>query len=354
MCEVLEDDWNERSRLSDHGGGGDANASNGDNTRILKESLLLQYLSTENVGYGGIRRILRAIFADGSSTSLNEFRQVFKNELKTAKSENENPKKRGAQVNIDENEYGDYIPDRDEDESEGNTEFQREQDAPRRSKRSKRNTRSFGNANAEAVSETVDTTRSHGDVSDLGGFPSLALRQRILQLLSYVAYRLPETFIPLEELYHLFVENTRHLPLPIFQAFVSPYTLSHFLPAAQTTLCEYMLFGMREDRATDTDEEYLNQNKLETCFLPFAASTNSVIDNAKMSITLESLLMLLADSGMLSVTPELKQAVEKGIHARAAKAQVESRKNRKVESVAWSWLLESVERLTFIVNEALG
>jgi hypothetical protein len=197
----------------------------------------------------------------------------------------------------------------------------------------------------------------HGGVSLLGGFPSLALRQRLLHLLSAVSEDLPASFTTLEELYHLFVENIRHLPLPIYQAFVSPFVLPHFSAAAQTTLCEFLLFRMRENAAPDTDEEYLNQAKLEECFLPYAASTPSIVDNAKMSIALESLLVLLADSDMLTVTPELKTAVQEGIMARADKVQVETRKNqssRKTEDIEWCWLLESGERLMFLVDEVLS
>ncbi|PKX92464.1 uncharacterized protein P174DRAFT_451787 [Aspergillus novofumigatus IBT 16806] len=344
MCEVLEDDWNERKRQS-----ADA-VDEGARRKALEKSLIFRYIAGGSTPYGRNRRILRAIFADGGTASVNEFREVFHNELKTLKRESNNIKKREGEVNIDEDQFGDYLSNEDEDgpSQTSNPSIQAQQ-----TRRRPKDTPA-----ADAVTaDTPSTIQVHGGVSLLGGFPSLALRQRLLHLLSAVSEDLPASFTTLEELYHLFVENIRHLPLPIYQAFVSPYVLPHFSAAAQTTLCEFLLFRMRENAAPDTDEEYLNQAKLEECFLPYAASTPSIVDNAKMSIALESLLVLLADSDMLTVTPELKAAVQDGIMARAEKVQVETRKNqssRKTEDIEWCWLLESGERLMFLVDEVLS
>jgi hypothetical protein len=349
MCEVLEDDWNERKRQSR-----DA-VDDEERRKILEKSLIFRYVAAGSVSYGRNRRILRAIFADGCSASVNEFREVFHKELKTAKRESNNIKKREGEVNIDEEQFGDYLS-KDEDEGESDaTDSAAPVPVParrptRQSKRSRRG--------AKDTPSTVQVqVQVHGGVSLLGGFPSLILRQRLLHILSAVSEDLPSSFTTLEELYHLFVENIRHLPLPIYQSFVSPFVLPHFSPAAQTTLCEFLLFRMRENAAPDTDEEYLNQAKLEECFLPYAASTPSIVDNAKMSIALEALLVLLADSEMLTVTAELRAAVQEGIMARAEKVQVETRKNqasRKTEDIEWCWLLESGERLMFLVDEVLS
>ncbi|RHZ68455.1 uncharacterized protein CDV56_100998 [Aspergillus thermomutatus] len=351
MCEVLEDDWNERKRQS-------TGAMDDEDRRgILEKSLIFRYIAGGSVGYGRNRRILRAIFADGGSASVNEFREVFHKELKQPKRESNNIKKREVEVNIDEDRFGDYLS-KDEDESDATDSAATARHPPRQSKRSRRGGAPKDTSTADAITtDTPSTVQVHGGVSLLGGFQSLALRQRLLHLLSAVSEDLPASFTTLEELYHLFVENIRHLPLPIFQAFVSPFVLPHFSAAAQTTLCEFLLFRMRENAAPDTDEEYLNQSKLEECFLPYAASTPSIVDNAKMSITLESLLVLLADSDLLTVTPELRAAVQQGIMARAEKAQVETRKNqssRKTEDIEWCWLIESGERLMFLVDEVLS
>ncbi|KAF7589754.1 hypothetical protein BBP40_003903 [Aspergillus hancockii] len=349
MCEVLEDDWAERKRIYSRTESSSAKP-NKPNNDILKSSLIFRYITETTAGYGRNRRILRSIFADGTSSSTAEFREVFHHELKKPKTtDTKNIKKReGGQVNIDEDQYGDYLT-HDEDST---SEPEPTKRPTRQTKRPRRGTRSKG---AERPLDTP-TTYTLSDISSHGCFDSLALRQRLLHLLSAVSESLPESFTPLEDLYHLFIENIRHLPLPVFQAFVSPSALPHFSPAAHTTLCECLLFRIRESAAPDTDEMYLSQTKLEECFLPYAASSTSVVDNTKMSIILETLLILLANNDMLKVTDDLKEAVEEGIESRAARAQTESKKSqnvRKSEDAEWCWLLESGERLRFLVDEVL-
>lgn len=386
MCRVLQDDWREREQkfaemqaqnkddattTEERENGG----KQADDLDIFRESLIFQYIS-ENTGFGRNRRLLRAIFADGTSNSMSEFREVFTNELRQLRSEQDTQKskarKREIEVNIDHDEYGDYLSQDDQTDASGLTDTSKSHSrstAPppgaktRRAKRTRRGTRSAPDASAdksptvEAVNAEQDPCmNNHGSVSTLGGHNSLALRQRLLNILSTVSERLPKDFTPLEELYDLFVEFIRHLPFPIFQSFVSPNVLPYFSESAQTTLCECLLFRIVESSAPETDEGYLNQAKLEKCFLPFAAITASVVDNAKMSVLLESLIMLLALNDMLSVTPDLKEAVQRGIMARAEKAQDEIRRNqtsRNLESLEWCWLLESGQRLMFLVDELL-
>ncbi|KAE8383496.1 hypothetical protein BDV26DRAFT_251055 [Aspergillus bertholletiae] len=355
MCEVLEDDWNERKRMRDR-------TPNSDD-KVLKDSLIFRYITETTAGHGRDRRMLRAIFADGGSASANEFREVFAHELKKAK-QDKNTKKREVQVNINEDQYGDYLTNDDDSSDNDNNDNKNDNKndldtAPKRptrqSKRPRRGTRAKDTKSTDAADPT-STVYALSDVSSHGGFESLALRQRLLHLLSAVAETLPKAFTPLEELYYLFVENIRHLPLPVFQALVAPSVLPYFSAEECTTLCECLLFRIRESAAPDTDEVYLSQTKLEECFLPYAASTNSVVDNTKMSILLETLLILLANSDMLRVTTELQEAVEEGIQNRAFKVQTETKKSvsaRKLEDAEWCWLLESGERLRFLVEEVL-
>ncbi|OJI86647.1 hypothetical protein ASPTUDRAFT_166162 [Aspergillus tubingensis CBS 134.48] len=377
MCDVLESDWNERFRqykeahtgntISEQGPPPSPKKSRRKKThhdddpalQILRESIIFRYIHGASTTYGPYRRIVRSIFADGGSTSRNEFREVFENELKYAKAHTSTSRKRSAQVNIDENEFGDYLTDDDpiedgdyDDENKDINETDANSD--------------------EEVYPSVSTTSStgarvpieelptrhipymHGDVGFYGGMRSLGLRQRLLQLLSTVSQYLPDDFIPLEDLYHLYAENIRHLPLPVFQAFISPSTLPYLSGHAKTTLCEFLLFRMRETAAPDTDDEYLNQAKLERCFLPYAASTKFIADNTKISLILESLIILLADNGMLSVTKSLREAVHKGVNRRFDRSEYQSRKYvqeayRWADDIERAWLEESAERLQFLV-----
>ena len=72
MCDVLEDDWRERERRSESLDNEPEDHFQSASDHWLKESLIVKYISTSSGGYGRNRRILRAIFADGSATAVNE------------------------------------------------------------------------------------------------------------------------------------------------------------------------------------------------------------------------------------------------------------------------------------------
>lgn len=345
MCEVLEADWDERQRRHEE--------DPSHNDQILKDSMILNYINTSTAGSGRDRRILRAIFADGGTSAVNEFREVFHRELKLSQKKTDKEKdtrKRGTAVDIEAEEYGDFYLSTDH-EDEGSSSGH----GSKRPRRAARTRKDVGTATLDQTpnSATPDPTLAS---SLLGDISSLALRQRLCHLLSTVSQFLPASFMDLSDLYQLFVENIRPLPLPIYQAFVSPLVLPNFSPAAHSTLCEFLLYRLRESSAPDSKEEYLSQAKLEECFLPYAAATPSLSDNAKMSITLEALLILLADSDMIEVTDETKRLTELGIIKRAEKAQQETRKNqaaKMVDDQETSWLVESAERLTFLVEDVI-
>ena len=153
MLDVLEDDWKERERRSRGGG---------DSDEILKASLIAAYLPSELSRYGGKRRVVRAIFADGSVKSLNEFKEVFRNETRERGSGVK--RKRGPQVNVDEENYGDYV---DSEDDEGlMIGLGRATASPDHDE----------TASAERVESGTDESVTHGDLE------SLLLRQRLLSL----------------------------------------------------------------------------------------------------------------------------------------------------------------------------
>ncbi|KAK2741169.1 hypothetical protein FQN55_008432 [Onygenales sp. PD_40] len=355
MCEVLEDDWAERERLIKRSSNG---AQSPIEHEILKESLIAKYILGTSGVSGHHRRILRAIFADGCPTALNEFRQVFHNELKEPGRDEAKLKRREVDVNVDEDIYGDYLARGDDDDSD---ELAIKEERPSRPKRSRTSAPSptsnlSGDFDVDPSGKLPEISDSE-HLSRLGGLPALGLRQRLLQLLSTVSASLPETFMTLDSLYHLFVEFIRHLPLPTFQVLVSSPVLGNFSDAARSSLSEMLLFRLLESAAPSSSESFLNQAKLENCFLPYAASTNSAVDNARVSLLLETLLRLLHSNGLLTVQPSLKQALEKGIMSRATKSQSDVRKGQgklKAEESGWTWLIESGERMDHLVNKALA
>ncbi|KAK2871577.1 hypothetical protein FQN49_003043 [Arthroderma sp. PD_2] len=362
MCDLLEDDWKEREKQFK---AAPANSTNSkQSSSVLTESLIARYISTTSSYTGRDRRILKAIFADGSQTSTNEFGEVFHNELKELPKNTDRIEGRKGDVNIDEDAYGDYLDNPDYDEEDEHREDAIHKTSggpdvaePSRAKRQRRSTRKKGGANA--VSEHGDDgpiNAKYDKLDHLGSLESLTIRQRLLRLLSSVSDAIPAHFMPLEKLYSFYVEFIRHLPLPTFQLFVSPSVLTHFPPACQTTLCEMLLFNLRENAAPDSTEKYLSQAKLESCFLPYAANTHSVIDNARVSILLESLIRLLAANGLLLARPTLTIAVAEGIEERAEKARIDLKRgqNKKLtEEFGWVWLIESGERMVYLVNKII-
>ncbi|KAJ5168115.1 uncharacterized protein N7482_003709 [Penicillium canariense] len=384
MCDILIDDWTQREQTYEatqaqkkdnpqdgipEGNGkrrGRGRQPLEDDLGVFRESLIFQYISA-GVGHRNTRRIVRAIFADGSTASVNEFREVFDKELASlsAHKHGAKAKKREREVNIDKEEYGDYLTDDSDEDASVSGQSKPQSRAPtplgdvskgRRSKRTRRGTRNASDpSGAEPAPEAFDACRTalahnSGGVSHMGGLDSLGLRKKFLGILSRVSDYLPKDFIKLGELYHFFVEQIRHMPLPIFQVFVNPFVAPELDDESQSTLCEFLLFNMIESSARTSHDNYLTDAKLEQCFLPYAAATASVVDDAKFSILLESLVTLLAGQNMLKLTPSLKSAVKAGIRRREDKESYRSQASRKKKSLEWCWLEESGQRLMFLVD----
>ncbi|GLI76547.1 hypothetical protein PoHVEF18_004820 [Penicillium ochrochloron] len=374
MCEVLVDDWLQREKeyltlQEQRRETSQSTAQEGKSEilDILRQSLIFQYISA-GARNANTRRIIRSIFADGSTASVNEFREVFEKELVPLDPGKDaaKAKKRDREVNIEKEQYGDYLNDDSDEDPVSGISSQSCASTPlqdvtniRRSKRTRRGTRNAQDpTTTEPTPEASDAGQGHlthhgSGVSKLGGLESLALRKKLLGILSRVSDHLPSNFIELDNLYQSFVEHIRHQPLPIFQAFVNPLVLPELDDEAQTTLCEFLLFNMIESAARTSQEGRLTTAKLEKCFLPYATATCSIVDNAKFSIILESLVTLLAGRGWIKQTPSLRAAVEKGIERRAQRAQGEQHRghaNQKKEELEWCWLLESGERLLFLID----
>ncbi|EFQ97895.1 hypothetical protein MGYG_00932 [Nannizzia gypsea CBS 118893] len=364
MCDILEDDWKAREKI--YNDMPNTGTKSKKDCSVLIDSLLFTYISTASDHVGSDRRILRAIFADGSQSSTNEFREIFRNELQEVTKDKAQAARRKGDINIDEEIYGDYLdnPEPEEEDDEDLDDPMHKPSGsssradPNRVKRQRRSTRKkSGKDDIPSDHEDEGPISAQYDKLDhLGSLDSLTIRQRLLHLLSRVSNTIPEHFMTLDRLYSFYVEFIRHLPLPTFQLFVSPSILTHFPSACQTTLCEMLLFTMLENAAPNSREKYLSQTKLERCFLPFTAKTHSVIDNAKVSILLESLIRLLASSGMILSRPQLADAVSKGIEARSKKARIDIKRgqNKKLtEEFGWVWLIESGDRIVYFINSLI-
>jgi len=176
MVDLLEDDWEERFGLVVEPG----------KENVLRESLIMQYLGVAGTaGRTGRRRIMRAIFADGSPKALSEFKEVFRNETKERKKPDVVTAAR-KKVNIDEGNFGDYLEDEDGDEFEVKMELKEEDGGRRSSKRFSRGPATPNRDSAMVVGDTARLPEVSGTEA-LGDVDALLLRRRILVLVGFVS-----------------------------------------------------------------------------------------------------------------------------------------------------------------------
>ena len=325
MVDVLEADWNIRS------------AEGGES---LEQSMVLRHVRGENKTAGNDRRILRAIFADGKARAANEFREVWPNETKELRKEDD-PKKPVKKIDIEANDYGDYM----DEENEADLEDASETSSPRSTPPPKAGRRG------------VKSSSSQGP-DHLGDIDSLHLRLRLLALLSGVSAHVPQCFISTRDLYDLLLEHIRPLPLPTFFLVISPAGLRHFPVSAASSLTQYILLTILSTSAPQPPSDHLNQEVLEQCYLPWAANSAGVVENAKVSLCVETLLRLLAREGALDGTGGLLEAAERGIEAR--KNKFDGRKGKVGRDSSGgkggdiAWLESSAERIRTVVRLAIA
>ncbi|KAI9763743.1 MAG: hypothetical protein M1840_009140 [Geoglossum simile] len=356
MLDVLEDDWAERSRIAEE----DRRTSNKPGEDLLAQSLIIRYLSGRKGSYGNKRRFIRAIFADGSPKALAEFNEVFKNEPKERKKDGETGTKRPVKVDIEKDVFGDYLDDDSEDEVEENI-------------------ASASTKQDEGLSPDMDYEIEGGEGAQkdtivpngaelFGGMDSLILRQRLLSLvratcipinspnshtkLSAISAASAQYFTSLDDLYNIYMEHIRPLPLPTFSLFILPI-LPNVDPAYRSSFNQLLLHILISTSAPPVSNDDLSQEKLETSYLPFPANTHSIADNAKVSLLVESLLRLLGVHAGIVFSDALEAAIKTGVRAREMKARANARKKRdeliQEEEENWVYLRTSSRRLRDLV-----
>lgn len=317
MLEVLEVDWDAR----EHG--------EGDESR--EKSLVMKYINSGVTTAGRQRKILRAVFADGQKKSVAEFGEIWQNETKELKKDTD-IKKAEKKIDIEDDNYGDYMEDEDEEDLE---------DSPKDL-----------SSSPERTSQTRDSIPNVAD--DLGGMDSINLRLRLLSLFSKVSAVLPNEFTDLNTLYDNFLDHIRSLPMPAFFLIISPTALRIFTPAAASSLTQYILRSLIAASAPLPLNDNMSQDILEHSYLPYAANTSSIVDNIKVSLCVETLLRLLDFHVGLAWTPGLQEAVEAGIKARIAKAKKkQTRRGTDGDGRCdGTWLAASAERIRGVVGMA--
>lgn len=328
MIEVFERDW--ESRGFDVG---EDRTPNDGKPDLREDSIIVRSLISGGSS-GKERRILRAIFADGRLRAAGEFTEIWKNETKERKQDTD-LKRISKKIDIATDDYGDYM-DEDRDSELEDSDTNPQQDLP---------------------SLSPSSTTTLPDLSEpLGGSSSLNLRYRLLSLLLAVSITLPQKFTPLSNLFDLFCENIRPLPLPTFFTLMSPLQLAHFPPHTAIALTKFLLNSLIAASAPiPTDECPFSQETLVLCYIPYTANTSSIADNAKVSLLIEALLRIVDRHKGLSWTPRLQDAVDEGIPAREKKAKTAARKRDRNFATGGDerlWLTASAARIRSVVAMA--
>jgi hypothetical protein len=177
--------------------------------------------------------------------------------------------------------------------------------------------------------------------------------------LSRAAHYFPDEFIGLSNLYDVVNTCIYSLPIPAYALFTSSSQHSQFATEVQVTLFQLLLDRILPNTAPQphkvnkTNADDLSQIALQQCFLPFAAMTSSIQDNAKLSILVENLTRLFLKNCDWAYTEAFGQAIEKGVLARQNKAKGDKRRKDtsargKTEEPALAWLKASADRLMML------
>ncbi|KAI6906058.1 hypothetical protein KC318_g2178 [Hortaea werneckii] len=327
------------------------------------QSILAKYLSSVGEGRNNKRRVMRAILADGGTRSTGEFPEIWKNETKPPKRKAEDEvaqMDKKKKLDLEAGEFGDYYNDSDSDLESPATGFLPRSRSAMTLPSVKGSRNPLGDEQRSQSTAGVSST-----LASFGGFDSLNLRRKTLALLVRLSQLSPATFLDTEDLFDLFTEFLRPLPLPVFQQLVitgsSPFpkdenTTRGLGVNEQSSLDQMLLRPLLASAAPAYHDDCLTQDDFETHFAPFAANTHSAIDNAKVALLLEDLLRLLWRSENLEWGEDLQTVVERGIEARREKVAFDGRRKKsqraKEDEEAVAMIKKCGERMLVVLELA--
>ncbi|KXS97339.1 hypothetical protein AC578_10737 [Pseudocercospora eumusae] len=323
----------------------------------LSSTLLAQYLFSVGAGRQNTRRVMRAITADGSAQSLAQFPEIWNNETRPPKKKQDERLSNKRKLDLDNEEYGDYFDDESGEESPDSKSRSSRSGttASKRSRRSGASSRDNVGHEDRDSDETPEAAVASTGIDSFGGTDSIRIRQRFLSLLTRFSRAAPALFVDTEELFALFTEFIRPLPLTIFQQFVLP--MKPYLNSDLHASFNEMLF--RPLIGASSCKGIISQQEFEASFAHRAASNTSVVDNAKVSLLTESLLRALWQSDCLDNNLSgLKTQVEKGVQARNQKIAGDGRKKAGKKAGAdvegRSVLQSSADRMSVLLTVLAG
>ncbi|KAH7329148.1 major facilitator superfamily transporter [Stachybotrys elegans] len=332
MMDVIEADWVERTRRDREAY--DANGGHGDEpVAARQQSIMAMYMDQQNGRHGGMKSMLKAILASGDSLSVSAFPEVFEKEHRAPRKE---PKKRKRQntLDVENDQFGDYLDDEFFSSGVSEPATPQKRRAPR---------------------EAASCSTSEG-----GGLAeSMSLRLRLFKMLSEVIHALGKPS-ELEALYEGFATAVKLLPLPLFSLIVTqrptPLLMATHVTLARELFRLLLPSSYKDPRKVDREadmEGALTMLMLEQSYLPNAANTIALDDNAKLSLVSESAIQLLWIESDAQSSDEFVQAVEKGILARETKVKRKRTGKARVEAAdahAQEVLNNSTKRIRIMVE----
>lgn len=154
----------------------------------------------------------------------------------------------------------------------------------------------------------------------------------------------------LEYLYHVFVEKLIQLPLPAFARFIaghdSPLEVEPLVAIIRLLLRDLLPSTIPKPCKVDSDadaQDSVSPAILMQCYLPFAY--RAADNNAKISITVETLFRIMWAGKCIQWAPTLHTAVLKGIKARNEKSAPKRGQKDNSDQVARDMLRASASRL---------
>lgn len=112
MLDVLEADYEDRKRLDQER----ERSEQCYQYHMLQDSLLVSYIAPKNILSNPVRTIMNSVFAEGNSSSLSVFKEVFTKETRVASKSSK--KRKHHRLDLENDEFGDY----DDDSSTGGSE----------------------------------------------------------------------------------------------------------------------------------------------------------------------------------------------------------------------------------------
>lgn len=127
-----------------------------------------------------------------------------------------------------------------------------------------------------------------------------------------VAQRLPSQFTMLSDWFDNVVEDFRYLPTMLFQVFLTTLTVPGRM---KYSFLANLLIPFVSGTIPDYFRNDPTQEHFESVLLPIKGS-QSFSTNAKVSLILEQLFMLMMIDGQLKATDALREATETGVRKR--------------------------------------